>query len=304
MAGDGPQEAPAGVATGGVPEARAQRQARAPERTGRLPRLPLLRLGARVARSRGRRCFGDRTRAITAHTSTLPRRRLSADGATLTGDVFEHAEHFALRRHSLDVRVVLQRQQAAGRRSADVHQLKVAGEVGRRVFPGNDAPFQRAVAKVPQGTADVQAAGFGREVADKSYDVFCRNRPGRVLKQPFTLYGTPNTPDNSPFHCFNFTKEPLFKFKLEEWLLSTLLTTSGHQLEDRGYGEDPSYRLPPPWKRTPTLGSAGSSWSHKMRAAVGWWCPWTLPVAPFLTKAGSPPAAPREQTPKQETGAL
>lgn len=98
----------------------------------------------------------------------------------LTGDIFEHAEDFALRRDPLDVRMVLQHQQVTGRSLADVDQLKVTGEVGGWVFPGNDAPFQQVIADVPQGTADVQAACFGREVADKSYDVFCRNRPGTL----------------------------------------------------------------------------------------------------------------------------
>lgn len=104
----------------------------------------------------------------------------------LTGNVFEHAEHFALWRHSLDVRVVLQSQQAAQGGSADVDQLKVAGEVRRWVFSGNDVPFKHGVPNVPQGAADVQAARFGWEVANKSYDVFCRNRPGTVLKTRYS----------------------------------------------------------------------------------------------------------------------
>lgn len=66
-----------------------------------------------------------------------------------------------MRRDSLDVRMVLQRQQVAGRSLADVDQLKVTGEVRRWIFPGNDAPFERVVANVPQGAADVQAACFG-----------------------------------------------------------------------------------------------------------------------------------------------
>lgn len=65
VAGDRPEKPPAGVATRGVPEARAQRQTGSPERTGRLPRLPLLRLGACVARSGGFCCFRDRSRALT-----------------------------------------------------------------------------------------------------------------------------------------------------------------------------------------------------------------------------------------------
>lgn len=68
VAGDRPEEPPAGVAPGGVPEARAQRQTGSPERTGRLPRLPLLRLGAGVARSSGLGCFRDRSRAVTGRT--------------------------------------------------------------------------------------------------------------------------------------------------------------------------------------------------------------------------------------------
>lgn len=72
VAGDGPQQPPAGVAPGGVPEARAQRQAASPERTGRLPRLPLLRLGAGVARSSGFCCFRDRSRAVTGRSVPAP----------------------------------------------------------------------------------------------------------------------------------------------------------------------------------------------------------------------------------------
>lgn len=68
--------------------------------------------------------------------------------------------------------MVLQGQQAPGGSLADVDQLKVAGEVGRRVVPGDDVPFQHVVSDAAQGAADVQAARFGREVADKSYDVF------------------------------------------------------------------------------------------------------------------------------------
>lgn len=68
VAGDRPEKPSAGVATGGVPEARAQRQTGSPERTGRLPRLPLLRPGARVARSSGLGCFRDRSRAVTGPT--------------------------------------------------------------------------------------------------------------------------------------------------------------------------------------------------------------------------------------------
>lgn len=79
----------------------------------------------------------------------------------LTGDVFEHAEHFALRRDPLDVRMVLQHQQVTGRSLADVDQLKVTGEVRCWIFPGNDAPLEHVIANVPQGTADVQAACFG-----------------------------------------------------------------------------------------------------------------------------------------------
>lgn len=79
----------------------------------------------------------------------------------LTGDIFEQAEHFALRRDSLDVRVVLQHQQVTGGSLADVDQLKVTGEVGCWIFPGNDAPFEQVIANVPQGAADVQAACFG-----------------------------------------------------------------------------------------------------------------------------------------------
>lgn len=67
----------------------------------------------------------------------------------LTGNVFEHAEHFALWRHSLDVRMVLQSQQVAGRSLADVDQLKVTGEVRCWVFSGNDAPFKQVIADVP-----------------------------------------------------------------------------------------------------------------------------------------------------------
>lgn len=78
----------------------------------------------------------------------------------LTGNVFEHAEDFALWRHSLDVRMVLQRQQVARRRLADVDQLKVTGEVGCWIFSGNDVPFKHVVPNVPQRTADVQAACF------------------------------------------------------------------------------------------------------------------------------------------------
>lgn len=79
----------------------------------------------------------------------------------LTGDVFEHAEHFALWRHSLDVRMVLQSQQVARRSLADVDQLKVTGEVRCWIFSGNDVPFKHAITDVPQGTADVQAACLG-----------------------------------------------------------------------------------------------------------------------------------------------
>lgn len=79
----------------------------------------------------------------------------------LTGSVFEHAEHFALWRHSLDVRMVLQSQQIARGSLADVDQLKVTGEVRCWIFSGNDVPFKHVVANVAQGTADVQAACFG-----------------------------------------------------------------------------------------------------------------------------------------------
>lgn len=98
----------------------------------------------------------------------------------LTGRVLERAEDFALRRHPLDVWVVLQGQQAAGRGLADVDQLEVAGEVGGRVLPRDDAPLQR-VGGVPQGAADVQAAGFGREVPREADDVLCGGGEGRMV---------------------------------------------------------------------------------------------------------------------------
>lgn len=79
----------------------------------------------------------------------------------LTGNVFEHAKDFALWRHSLDVRMVLQSQQVAGRRLADVDQLKVTGKVRCWIFSGDDVPFKHVVSNVPQRTADVQAACFG-----------------------------------------------------------------------------------------------------------------------------------------------
>lgn len=87
-----------------------------------------------------------------------------------------------MRRHPLDVRVVLQGQQAAARSLTDVDQLEVTGEVGGWVFSGNDVPLQRSVLGVPQGAADVQAASFGREIPCKSYDVLCRDREEDVLK--------------------------------------------------------------------------------------------------------------------------
>lgn len=124
---------------------------------------------------------------LSSHETALTHKQIQelsniATLLRLTGDVFEQAEHFALRRDSLDVRMVLQHQQVTGRSLADVDQLEVTGEVGCWIFPGNDAPLQQVIADVPQGTADVQAARFGREVADKSDDVFCRNRPGTLLK--------------------------------------------------------------------------------------------------------------------------
>lgn len=125
-----------------------------------------------------RRCLSSGERALT-HKQIQELSNI-ATLSGLTGDIFEHAEHFALRRDPLDVRVVLQHQQVTGRSLADVDQLKVTGEVRRRVFPGNDAPLEQAVADVAQGAADVQAARFGREVADEADDVFCRNRPGTL----------------------------------------------------------------------------------------------------------------------------
>lgn len=103
----------------------------------------------------------------------------------LTGNIFEHAEHFALWRHSLDARMVLQSQQVARRSSADVDQLKVTGEVRCWILSGNDVPFQHVISNVSQGTADVQAACFGWEVSNKSNDVFCTNRPGVILKNRY-----------------------------------------------------------------------------------------------------------------------
>lgn len=89
----------------------------------------------------------------------------------LTGGVLERAEHLALGCHALDVRVLLQRQQVAGRHLPHVDQLKVAGEVRGRVLPGNDVPLQEPVPDVPQGTVDVQAPGFGGEVSREGNDV-------------------------------------------------------------------------------------------------------------------------------------
>lgn len=63
VAGDGPQKTAAGVAAGGVPEARAQRQAGSSERAGRLPRLPFLRPAGGVAGRGGFGRYGDRTQA-------------------------------------------------------------------------------------------------------------------------------------------------------------------------------------------------------------------------------------------------
>lgn len=94
----------------------------------------------------------------------------------LTRDVFQHPENLALRRHPLDVRVVLQGQQAAGRGLSDVDQLKVAGKVGGWVLPGDDVPLQGSVAGVPQGAADVQTACFGWEIPGKTNDVLCSDK--------------------------------------------------------------------------------------------------------------------------------
>lgn len=73
----------------------------------------------------------------------------------LTGHIFEHAEHFALWRHSLDVWMVLQSQQVTPRSLADVDQLKVTGEVRCRILSWNNVPFKLVIANVPQRAADV-----------------------------------------------------------------------------------------------------------------------------------------------------
>jgi hypothetical protein len=65
------------------------------------------------------------------------------------------------------------------RRLPHVDHLKVAGEVGGRVLPGNNVPLQDPIRGVPQGAADVQATGFGGEVASEGDDVLCtEGRPG------------------------------------------------------------------------------------------------------------------------------
>lgn len=106
-----------------------------------------------------RHCLGSDEKALT-HKQMHKLSNITAL-LRLTGDIFEQAEHFALRRDSLDVRMVLQHQQVTGRSLADVDQLKVTGEVRCWVFPGNDAPLEQVIANVAQGTADVQAACFG-----------------------------------------------------------------------------------------------------------------------------------------------
>lgn len=59
MAGDGSQQAPAWVATGGVPETRAQRQTGSSERTGWLPRLPFWRCLGGIAGCSRFRCYRE-----------------------------------------------------------------------------------------------------------------------------------------------------------------------------------------------------------------------------------------------------
>lgn len=107
----------------------------------------------------------------------------------LTGSIFQGAEHFALRRHPLDVRVVLQGQQAAWGGLADVDQLKVAGEVGGGVFSGNNVPLQLSVAGTPKGAADVQTASFGWEIASKRYDVLWKREEKRLQQQTLLSEG-------------------------------------------------------------------------------------------------------------------
>lgn len=63
MARDGPQQTPAGVAAGGVPEPRTQWQAGSSERAGWLPWLPFLRCTSGVARSCRFGCYRTSRRA-------------------------------------------------------------------------------------------------------------------------------------------------------------------------------------------------------------------------------------------------
>lgn len=89
--------------------------------------------------------------------------------ALLTVSHFEAAEDHALGRHSFDVGVVLQGEQAAADVLPDLHHLKVTGVIASRIVPPYDAPVHRI--HISQGAADEITARFGCEVSIKCNNV-------------------------------------------------------------------------------------------------------------------------------------
>lgn len=91
-----------------------------------------------------------------------------------TVEQFECAEDLALGGDSLDVGVVLQREQTAVCILSDLHHLKVTGVVAGWVLTSHDFPVHRL--DILQGTADKVTACLCREVAIKCYYILWKGR--------------------------------------------------------------------------------------------------------------------------------
>lgn len=72
-------------------------------------------------------------------------------------------------RHSFDVGVVLQGEQAAAGILPDLHHLKVTGVIAGRIVPPYDVPVHSI--HISQGAADEISACFGCEVSIKCNNV-------------------------------------------------------------------------------------------------------------------------------------
>lgn len=87
----------------------------------------------------------------------------------LTVCEFKAAKDHALGRHTFDIGVVLQGEQAVSGVLLDLHHLKITGVIAGRIVPPYDAPVYRI--HIPQSAADEITACFSCEVSIKCNDV-------------------------------------------------------------------------------------------------------------------------------------